>query len=95
MLSKYSLWHFLLVIVSACTAAAHGGKLSSSVQIWQPPGLQCGVHEGQQTLSKDWGFIGIFVQLWYQYDTDGSGYIEADELKVDNLIMDLEVRVLF
>ena len=22
------------------------------------------------------------VQLWYQYDTDGSGYIEADELKV-------------
>ena len=29
-------------------------------------------------------FIGIFVQLWYQYDTDGSGYIEADELKVDS-----------
>ena len=22
------------------------------------------------------------IQLWYQYDTDGSGYIEADELKV-------------
>ena len=25
------------------------------------------------------------MQLWYQYDTDGSGYIEADELKVDSL----------
>ena len=30
-------------------------------------------------------FTSIFVQLWYQYDTDGSGYIEADELKVDNM----------
>ena len=23
-----------------------------------------------------------FMKLWYQYDTDGSGFIEADELKV-------------
>ena len=35
------------------------------------------------------------MQLWYQYDTDGSGYIEADELKVDNLRMNVEMRVLF
>ena len=27
-------------------------------------------------------FNKCVVQLWYQYDTDGSGYIEADELKV-------------
>ena len=26
-----------------------------------------------------------FHQLWYQYDTDGSGFIEADELKVNLL----------
>ena len=24
----------------------------------------------------------VFLQLWHQYDTDNSGYIEADELKV-------------
>ena len=29
-----------------------------------------------------YSFGDIFIQLWYQYDTDGSGYIEADELKV-------------
>jgi len=28
-----------------------------------------------------------FMKLWYQYDTDGSGYIEADELK--NFLRDL------
>lgn len=27
--------------------------------------------------------IDIF-QIWREYDTDGSGYIEADELKVNN-----------
>ena len=26
----------------------------------------------------------IYFQLWYQYDTDGSGFIEADELKVSS-----------
>ena len=64
-------------------------KLSSSVQIWQPPGLQCGVYEGQTTFSNDCFLLLFFVQLWYQYDTDGSRYIEADELKVDNLIIDI------
>ena len=34
-------------------------------------------------------FYGFFVQLWYQYDTDGSGYIEADELKVGKLILEV------
>ena len=32
------------------------------------------------------------MQLWYQYDTDGSGYIEADELKVGDLRMESEMR---
>ena len=27
-------------------------------------------------------FNHLFIQLWYQYDSDKSGYIEADELKV-------------
>jgi hypothetical protein len=28
-------------------------------------------------LSPKIGCIVIFMQLWYQYDTDGSGYIDA------------------
>lgn len=29
----------------------------------------------------------VFLQIWREYDTDGSGYIEADELK--NFLRDL------
>lgn len=28
----------------------------------------------------------MFCQIWREYDTDGSGYIEADELKVKKFI---------
>ena len=38
----------------------------------------------------DWGLIDqiMYFQLWYQYDTDGSGFIEADELKESIFFVD-------
>ena len=30
----------------------------------------------------------MYFQLWYQYDTDGSGFIEADELKESIFFVD-------
>jgi hypothetical protein len=36
----------------------------------------------QSNFALKYSFDVFFLQLWHQYDTDGSGYIEADELKV-------------
>jgi len=34
------------------------------------------------------------LQIWREYDTDGSGYIEADELKV-SMVMCLKVEQVY
>ena len=34
-----------------------------------------------------------FMKLWYQYDTDGSGFIEADELKVPVLKVGIKLCI--
>lgn len=31
--------------------------------------------------------VSYLFQIWREYDTDGSGYIEADELKVNNCVL--------
>lgn len=69
-------------LLSARAAVANGRKLFITIQVRQSAGVQRGIHE-----SKKFAFVCDFVmnlllQIWREYDTDGSGYIEADELKV-------------
>ena len=67
----------------ACTIASHGGEFSASVQIWQSAGIKRWVYEGQTNLlAINLIIIIVLLKLWYQYDSDCSGFIEADELKV-------------
>ena len=32
--------------------------------------------------SLNYTFFIFFIKIWHEYDTDGSGFLEADELKV-------------
>ncbi len=38
-------------LFSARTTSSDGGELFALVQIWQPPGFQCGVYEGENEIN--------------------------------------------
>lgn len=70
------------LLLSARAAVTDGGKLFIAVQVRQSVGVQRGIHESTKFVFVCDFVMNLLLQIWREYDTDGSGYIEADELKV-------------
>ncbi len=91
-----NVYHFFKKKTLARPAASDGGELFAALPLRQPARFQRRVHEGGKFEQSAFFFVSssgaslmcmalnfkLIFQLWHQYDTDGSGSIEADELKV-------------
>ena len=81
---------------TAGSTASNGRKLSTTFPLRQPTRFKRRIHEGNYYHAKfayltlKWYLLYptliclIEWQIWREYDADGSGFIEADELKVSH-----------
>ncbi len=99
---------FFLKKTLARPAASDGGELFAALPLRQPARFQRRLHEGGKFEQSAFLFacslgailacidlnFKLIFQLWHQYDSDGSGSIEADELKVCGVVS-LQKRWMF
>ena len=77
------------------STSSDGRKLPAALPLWQSSWLKCGVHETLvchtiiTVIVIMINIIIIIMMIRYQYDTDASGFIEADELKVRQIFTSL------